>query len=106
MLAQDNTPRPESSWHWSTHVVPPANGGEFSLKAQTDAWRTVIKLTHGRIRYTIVVEDAWFLVTTRAAYAYRLVLELSKIPAAAIYARIVEEKKLPSGIADLVRVSG
>ncbi|KAJ7692017.1 hypothetical protein B0H14DRAFT_2651829 [Mycena olivaceomarginata] len=78
----DATLRPESEWHMSACIMFPAPGKDIGLTSQTEELKAVLRGCIEFIKLSLVFEDAYPAIVSRAGFARSYLLSAAQDPAA------------------------
>jgi len=85
-------------------MAHPQHGKQYSLKAQNDTMTNVIRGCHSKIKFVTWIVDGYHVITSRAAWALELLLEVARsIPAARYIHKLAQQlERLPPGLIELI----
>ncbi|KAJ7021903.1 hypothetical protein C8F04DRAFT_1189504 [Mycena alexandri] len=94
--------RPESEWHISARIMFPAPGKDIGLTSQTEELKAVLLLSIEFIKLSLLFEDAYPAIVSRAGFARFYLLSAAQTPASAhIKDRLETDLNFAARLADI-----
>ncbi|KAJ6605727.1 hypothetical protein B0H10DRAFT_603934 [Mycena sp. CBHHK59/15] len=103
-VEDDPSTRPEDSWHVSARVVYPAPGKDVGLNSQSEELKSVLRGSIELVKTSILFEDAYPSIISRAGYARTILLQAAIALPAAIHVkhRLTTDLKYAAILADIL----